>query len=230
MSTYSVPVAFFLATVSFITAGCRHSDSTGITAMAVAAPGPAVDAESALARLREGNTRYRQGRNLEVPAIDARRVELAKGQHPSAVIVTCSDSRVPPELIFNTTLGEIFVVRTAGEVVGDTELGSIEYAVEHLDAKLVVVLGHTSCGAVSAACSEGHAHGHVAALVEAIHPAVDATRNAVGDRRLAAIDENARMVARKLCESEPLHEELVSHRARVVAARYDISTGEVIWL
>lgn len=208
-------------------AGCR-SESTD--AVADANPAPVADADAALARLRAGNARYRGASTLVIPGVAARRAALTKGQHPSAVIVACSDSRVSPELIFNSTLGELFVLRTAGEVAGDFELGSIEYAVEHLDAKLVVVLGHTSCGAVSAACADdGHAEGHIHNLVDAIHPAVDAVKNAPGDKRLAAIDENARMIAEHLSKSEPLKSELSTHKTRVVTARYDIATGEVIW-
>ncbi len=208
-------------------AGCSTCDKA---AEAVADPAPVSDADAALARLKAGNARYVAGHDVCIPAVDTRRAALTKGQKPSAVIITCSDSRVPPELLFNTTLGELFVVRTAGEVAGDVELGSIEYAVDHLDTKLVVVLGHTACGAVTAACQGGHAEGHIHNLVDAIRPAVEATKDAKGDKCLAAIDENARMIARQLAGSEPLKEELHKHKARVVAARYDIATGEVIWL
>ncbi len=209
--------------------GCSTvSDDTA--AVAVADPAPVADADAALARLKAGNARFVAGESVSIPGIRQRRTAVASGQRPSAVILACSDSRVCPELIFNTTLGEVFVVRTAGEVAADVELGSIEYAVDHLGAKVVVVLGHTSCGAVSAAVAGGHAKGHVHDLVDAIHPAVEATKDAPGDKSLAAIDENARMIARQLAKSSPLRAEIKEHKARVVAARYDLATGEVIWL
>lgn len=220
---------FITAALALSLLGCSRAPEADV--IADAAPAPVTDADGALARLRAGNARYRAGHHLEIPDLDKRRAAVAKGQHPSAVIITCSDSRVPPELLFNATLGELFVVRTAGEVVADIELGSIEYAVDHLDAKLIVVLGHTSCGAVSAACDHPHAGGHVNALVEAIHPAVEATKNKPDDKfHIATIDENARMIARRIAESEPLKKQLAEHKAKVVAARYDIATGEVIWL
>lgn len=219
----------FTLAAALALAGCSRGPQPDV--VAAADPAPVTDAETALTRLRGGNARYRAGHNLEIPDMDKRRAALTRGQHPSAVIITCSDSRVPPELIFNATLGELFVIRTAGEVVADIELGSVEYAVDHLDTKLIVVLGHTSCGAVSAACEHPHATGHVNALVEAIHPAVEATQNTPGDKfHVATIDENARMIARRIASSEPLKKQIAEHKARVVAARYDIATGEVIWL
>src|SRR5438046_3516734 len=105
-----------------------------------------------------------------------RRAELTKSQHPFATIVSCSDSRVPPEIVFDEGLGDLFVVRVAGNVINDESLGSIEYSVDHLGVRLVLVLGHQSCGAVKAARetvgAKGKAPGHIESLVTAIRPAV----------------------------------------------------------
>ncbi|MCX7971435.1 MAG: carbonic anhydrase, partial [Negativicutes bacterium] len=109
----------------------------------------AVAADDARQRLAEGNARYVAGKSTVVD-YGSERLATAKGQHPFAVVVSCSDSRVPPEIVFDCGIGDLFVIRTAGEVVEDVEMGSIEYAVNHLGVKLVVVLGHTECGAVKA--------------------------------------------------------------------------------
>src|SRR6059036_1627413 len=110
-----------------------------------------------------------------------RREELAKSQHPFAVVLGCSDSRVPPEIVFDQGLGDLFVLRVAGNVINDESLGSIEYAVDHLAVRLIVVLGHQRCGAVKAEkdtiAAKGEAPGHIQSLVTAIKPAVEATVN-----------------------------------------------------
>src|SRR4029077_5365572 len=112
---------------------------------------PAVAAPEAISKLKEGNGRYVSG-NLQHPGQTTdRRTELAKSQHPFAIIVSCSDSRVPPEIVFDQGLGDLFIFRVAGNVIDDHGLGSIEYGVDHLNVRLIVVLGHQSCGAVQAA-------------------------------------------------------------------------------
>ncbi len=110
-----------------------------------------VNAEQALEKLQSGNTAYQKEINSGDISADIRHRTLTQGQYPFAVIVSCSDSRVIPEYVFNTGIGELFVIRVAGNVIDDHQLGSIEYAVEHLEVKLVVVLGHNHCGAVDAA-------------------------------------------------------------------------------
>src|SRR6184192_4939728 len=151
---------------------------------------PTVAPAEAISRLKEGNGRYTNG-NLQHPGQTAeRRTELAKSQHPFAAIVSCSDSRVPPEIVFDQGLGDLFVVRVAGNVIDDHGLGSIEYAVDHLGARLIVVLGHQSCGAVQAAketiAAKGKAPGHIESLVTAIKPAVEATVNGDLDATIKA--------------------------------------------
>src|SRR3954471_10120329 len=139
-----------LIITTILLTGCAHAPPAHSSS---AAP---VDADQALHQLMAGNKRFVAG-HLRTRDEPPRRVELANGQKPVAVIVSCSDSRVPPELVFDQDLGDIFVVRTAGQVVGDLELGSIEYAVEHLGTRLIVVLGHARCGAVMAAVNGGEA-------------------------------------------------------------------------
>jgi carbonic anhydrase len=143
---------------------------------------PSVAPADAISKLKEGNGRYAGG-NLQHPGqTTERRAELANSQYPFAAIVSCSDSRVPPEIVFDQGLGDLFVVRVAGNVIDDHGLGSIEYSVDHLGVRLIVVLGHQSCGAVKAAretiAARSKAPGHIQSLVAAIQPAVEATAKA----------------------------------------------------
>ena len=157
-----------------------------------------------------------------------RRQELAKGQKPFAVIVGCSDSRVPPEIIFDQGLGDLFVIRVAGNIVDDVALGSIEYAVDHLGTKLIVVLGHSKCGAVTATVQGGAVHGHVESIVQAIKPAIETAKELPGDLTDNTIKANARLVAGQIQSSQPILAEMVRlDKIAVVSAYYDIESGEV---
>lgn len=127
-------------------------------------------AEEALQARREGNRRFATGQAIHPHQDAARREEVRPGQRPFAAILSCSDSRVPPEVIFDWGVGDLFVVRTAGHGVDDVALGSIEYAVEHLGVPLLVVLGHTRCGAVTAALHGDEAPGHIAAVIRPSSP------------------------------------------------------------
>lgn len=188
-------------------------------------------ADQALARLMEGNARYARHKEQHPDESLARRKEMEQGQHPFAVVLSCSDSRVPPELIFDEGLGDLFVIRVAGNVAGDDELGSIEYAVEHLNTKLIVVLGHEKCGAVTAAVEGGNPPGHLKPLVSAIQPAVEEARNLPGDKIHNCVVANARRVARQLRESEPVLKEKVEQEGvKVVAAEYALDSGAVTLL
>ena len=185
-------------------------------------------ADQALARLMEGNKRYVRHKEQHPDESMARRKELETGQHPFAVILGCADSRVPPELLFDQGLGDLFVIRVAGNLVDDDVLGSIEYAVEHLDTKLIMILGHEKCGAVSAAVEGGDVPGHLKALVEAIQPSVDATRNDPGDRVHNCVIANARRVAGQIRASEPVLKEAIEKGGlKVVAADYLLDSGKV---
>ena len=192
-------------------------------------PGAAavVDANAMLQLLVDGNRRFVEG-HLRARDELPRRRELVNGQKPIAVIVSCSDSRVPPELVFDQDLGDVFVIRTAGEVVGDLELGSIEYAVEHLGTPLIIVLGHQGCGAVTAAVKGGHAEGHIAAIVKAIEPAVKESKDEPGDAIDNAVRANVRDVARTLRASDPILSHFVHDgKVKVVGGRYDLDSGKV---
>ncbi|MFT4252291.1 MAG: carbonic anhydrase [Caulobacter sp.] len=194
---------------------------------------PAVSPDEALGRLKQGNAIFaRGGASLVLPS-PARISEMAGGQKPFAVIVGCSDSRTAPELIFDCNLGELFIVRVAGSTVGPEGLGSILYAVEHLGAPLVVVLGHTKCGAVGAAVDvatkHAHLHGALQDMVLPILPAVfDADADHPADLQDAAIRRNVRNTAARLkvCDGT-LAERIAQGRLKVVSACYDLATAQV---
>lgn len=187
-------------------------------------------ATEALEKLKAGNARYAAGRMSHPDETPARRAELAEGQRPFAVIVGCSDSRVPPEIVFDQGLGDLFVVRSAGNVMDTILTGSVEYAVEHLGVKLVVVLGHEKCGAVTAAVHSVR-EAHITSIVKAIHPAVVQTRKQPGDAVHNCVVANARHVAEQLRHSHPLLAHKVEKDGvKVVAADYDVATGAVEFL
>jgi len=193
-----------------------------------AADAPSLTAEQAWQRLKDGNERFAQGKATHERQQADRRADVAKGQKPLAVIVCCSDSRVGPEIIFDQGLGDIFVVRTAGNVVDDVGLGSIEYAVEHFGTPLLVVLGHNRCGAVSAAVSGGKLHGHVRAVVEAIQPAVEAVKGQPGDPVENAVRANVRATVKRLESVAPiLPARIKAGKLKIIGACYSLDTGRV---
>jgi carbonic anhydrase len=195
------------------------------------AAGPAtVSPGDALKRLMQGNARFVSGHLTHAgpEQIVEARGNVSKGQSPFAVIVGCSDSRVGPEIVFDQGLGDLFVVRTAGEVVDSAALGSIEYAVEHLGSALIVVLGHERCGAVSAAVVGAKEPGHIAAVLNAIEPAVKQTRGEPGDPVENAVRAQALYVAKQLETAQPILAERVhSGKLKIVAARYGLVTGKI---
>jgi carbonic anhydrase len=190
-------------------------------------PAASVDADAALAKLKEGNLRFSTSEVSQGKPTAERRAETAQAQHPFAIIVGCADSRTSPELVFDQNLGDLFVVRTAGNLIDDHALGSIEYAVAHLGARLIVVLGHTGCGAVKAALESDHAPGHVDSLVRDIQPAVKAAKGTSGDVLSAAITENARQVAAQIKAKAALGD--LAKEVRTVFAIYDLDTGKIEW-
>ena len=184
--------------------------------------------EVSLQRLVDGNQRFVAGRAEHPHQGEQRRLELTKGQTPFAVVLTCADSRVAPELFFDQGLGDLFVLRNAGNLVDEHILGSIEYAVEHLHAPLVVVVGHESCGAVGAALAGGHAPGHIGSLVECIEPAIEAAKGQPGDRADNTTRAHAKlMVAEIVKKSAFVAEAVAAGHLKVLAARYDLDTGAV---
>ena len=178
--------------------------------------------------LLSGNKRFAEGNPTHPNQSIARRQEMAKGQNPRAAVLACADSRVSPEIVFDQVLGDLFVVRVAGNVVNDPILGSLEYAVEHLGTRLIVVLGHQRCGAVAAACAGGEAPGHIGSLVQALAPAVDKISASEEGRVDWVAKENVRMMAKSLRSCGPILEELVRQgKLEVAGAFYNLDTGAV---
>lgn len=190
-----------------------------------------MNAECALRRLIDGNKRYVTEFYKYIDVGIERREKLAEeGQRPFAAIVSCSDSRVPPEIVFDQGLGDLFVVRTAGEVVDAIGLGSVEYAVEHLDVKLIVVLGHTECGAVEAAVVDSPEPGFIECVVEAIRPAVEKAKSQQGNLLNNSIRENVKLNICRIQTSYLIRVALLSDCLKIVGAIYDIHGGQVKFL
>jgi carbonic anhydrase len=190
-----------------------------------------VTSDSALAELKAGNQHHMQHQYKHPHETVARQRELVDGQYPHAEILSCADSRVPPEIVFDQGLGDLFVVRVAGNVATDTEIGSLEYGAEHLHIPLLVVLGHESCGAVTAAVQGGEAEGHIAALVSLIKPAVDKSRGMPGDPVASAVRTNVEMVVQQLRSSTPVLSELIAQgKLKIVGGVYSLKSGKVTWL
>ena len=202
---------------------------SSIVALVLAAEHPvaSVSADAALAKLKEGNLRFASSEVSQSKPTAARRAETAQEQHPFAIVLGCADSRTAPEIVFDQNIGDLFVVRSAGNLVDDHALGSIEYAVAHLGARLVVVLGHQRCGAVTAALASDTAPGHVQSLVRDIQPAVKAAKGKDGNVTDIAIAENARLMAAKIRNEASLGE--LAKEVRIISGVYDLDTGKVEW-
>jgi carbonic anhydrase len=213
--------------------------SGGLQLMAAPTTEPAerpVSAKEALARLIEGNKRFVTGKTRWVPMTPAQLIELERGQHPYATVLGCSDSRVPIELILDQGLGDLFVIRLAGHIVDPHVQGSLEYAFVHLDTKLIVVLGHEQCGAVTAAMMAKEQQDqepvgilHVLEHIEPIFKAID-HRLPVAERVHLAVEANVRLSVKNIL-TYPGHGE--AHQRGdfdVVGAVYDLHTGKVRFL
>jgi carbonic anhydrase len=190
-----------------------------------------ISAEAARKRLIAGNARYVAGEPLRLDHAK-RREAVAPGQMPFAIVLGCSDSRAPPEVLFDQGLGDLFTVRVAGNIADDVAIGSMEYAVEHFATPLIVVLGHERCGAVSATVETLAAGAtpppHIASLVSAIRPAVEATRGMAGDAVANAIAAHVRQTVDALKASGPVLADAVAKgRLTIVGAEYHLGTGRV---
>ena len=195
-----------------------------------------VTADEAIARLKAANDKYVSAPELCSSDLARQREQVANAQTPWATILTCSDSRVPPELLFGGLgLGELFVARNAGNMADTATMGTIEYGAEHLGVPLVVVLGHERCGAVSAACAvvekQEKFPGSIGPMVDAIVPAAKAVRGKPGDFVDNTVRESAKRTAVKIAsESEIVSHLIKANRIKVLAAHYDLDSGRVEFL
>lgn len=198
-----------------------------------AASHPTPSADAVWDDLMAGNGRFVAGKPRSYELVPLRR-KLASGQSPNVIILSCSDSRVSPEVIFDQSLGDLFVVRTAGNIADPVALGSIEYAVDHIHSPLLVVLGHTKCGAVTAACSgEKMPSPNLDAIVTKISPAVTQAKSYAKPNDLieAAIKDNVHQSAKDVqANSEIVRDAVKSGKLKVVEAEYQLDTGEVVRL
>ena len=214
----------------------RFIDASAFAAASLLAMGaqehaPLPSAGAVLAELKTGNAHFVAKHYQHPHQTATRQKALASGQNPHCAILTCADSRVPPEILFDQGLGDIFDVRVAGNVAGDAEIASLEYAAEHLHVPLLVVMGHTHCGAVSAALEGGTLPGKLPGLVAAIQPAVDQSAHEPGDRLDNAVRDNVVHVVGQLRAAKPVLSELVATgKLRIVGAVYSLETGKVEWL
>ncbi len=197
---------------------------------------PSITADEALQRLIEGNSRFREG-NAHFPTVCKETLaDLAKGQHPYATILGCSDSRVPPELIFDADFGELFIVRVAGNVISPEVMGSMQYAGAHLHTPLFVVLGHEGCGAVNAAVNSKHGDiehlARIQLLVDNILPGLpELDPQASPQQQLAqAVEANVRWSMHQVMETPEAKRAIHEERAKLVGAVYEIASGHVRFL
>ncbi len=187
-----------------------------------------LSADEVLSDLMAGNQHFAKS-EMNHPHQDHKRMlELSKGQHPVAAVLTCSDSRVPPEIVFDKGLGDLFVIRVAGNVLDNNIIASVEYATEHLGTPLVIVLGHTKCGAVSAAVEHGKDTNHIMQLVKEIEPAINQAKCQKGDEIENVIINNVINVTNELKNSQPLlNSQIKEGKVKIIGAVYDIETGKV---
>lgn len=225
----------FLALAGF---GLATSSALLRIGQAAAASGPttSVTADQALANLKSGNDKYVRSPELCSADLAKRRTSVASSQTPWATIVSCADSRVPPELLFGGLgVGELFVARNAGNMVDTATMGTIEYGAAVLGVSLIVVLGHERCGAVAAACAvvtkKAAFPGSIGPMVNAIVPAAMAVKSQPGDFVDNAIRESAKRTAAQIATTSKIVADLVkAGKVKVVAARYDLDEGTVEYL
>jgi carbonic anhydrase len=196
-------------------------------AVIAAVHAPTMSAADSLKLLLEGNQRFING-NLEHPNQSvARRVETAKGQHPFAAVLSCSDSRTSPEIIFDRGLGDLFVARVAGNVADQVVIESLDYSVKHLGVRLVMIMGHNRCGAVTAAVAGHEEEGDVGPMLTELRPAVEASKGMPGDRVENAVRENVKLVMAKLATSAELSAMVKSGELKIVGGVYDLDSGKI---
>jgi carbonic anhydrase len=191
--------------------------------------------KEALEKLKAGNARFIKG-TFAADNSQKRRQELLQGQHPFATVLTCSDSRVVPEYIFDQGLGNLFIIRTAGEVLDDIAIASLEYGAEHLETPIVVVLGHTLCGAVNTMISKAEVHGHLTKLIDKIKPALQACENYDPTETGKELENDViRENVLEIAESLPRNSDLIRHQVEkgkvaIIGAIYSLEEGKVEFL
>ncbi len=183
--------------------------------------------DEALQKLMEGNKRFVEQKWQHPNQNTARLTEVSEGQEPFAAILCCADSRVPPEIVFDQGLGDLFVVRDAGNIATPEETGSLEFGTAVLGAKILMVIGHSACGAVQAAIKGGAVPGQIGSILAAIQPAL-ANVTGEGDKRLEnAIKANVMLQMQRLQTSEVVQQLLKEGKLKVVGAYYDLDTGVI---
>lgn len=228
MCRYKSPFLFILLMICLAMPGIASSPSEILGK---------VSPSEALSKLQKGNTRYIRGRSLHINQGRLRRHETSlKGQHPFASVLTCSDSRVPPEILFDQGIGDLFVIRVAGNVSDTDEIGTIEYGVDHLGTSLVVVLGHSKCGAVTAVTTEAELPGSIGALVDNILPAVKKAKELnptlQGESLVPeVIKANIWQAIEDLLQKSTIvSQKVFCGNTAVIGALYEIDSGKVVWL
>lgn len=213
----TVLIAFSISLIFLNGTGCRPMQQE--TAL-----------DNPVKQLLDGNNRFANMHALHPHETAARLREIAEGQHPFAAVVCCSDSRVPPEVVFDQGLGDLFVVRTAGNLMGGLEIGSIEYAVEHLGVKQVVVMGHKECGAIKAFAEGGEVPGHIKDIVDSIKAEKEIQLIPANDQHLLddCIRANILHGIHQLTQQSPIiAEKIRKGELQICGACYDIRRGIV---
>ncbi|MBC5809317.1 MAG: carbonic anhydrase [Candidatus Eremiobacteraeota bacterium] len=217
----------------FAVAACAAATAIAWPRIAFSSPASAMPtADEALKRLLAGNARFVTGKTMHPDQAPGYRNGLAKAQHPFAIVLSCSDSRVPPEIAFDQGLGDVFTIRIAGAVYDDPGLGSMEYAVEHFHSPLLVVMGHENCGAVIATIDAvdkpgGEAPGHIGSLVSRIKPAAESTKGKTGNRVDNAVRQCIKNTVDALKTEKIMADAIAAGKLRIVGARYSLTAGSV---
>lgn len=215
----SALLIILFASSLLVVIACRHTQTSSANTK-----------EEPLTDLLEGNKRFASHHATHPHSSGERMKSLEDGQHPPVAVICCSDSRVPPEIVFDQGLGDMFVVRTAGNLLGGLEIGSIEYAVEHLGVKQILVMGHRECGAVKAFIEGGTAPGHIRDIVDSIRAEQEILQISPDDKNLLndCIQANIRHSIHQLnLQSDIIKEKILSGHLQVLGACYDLHTGKV---
>lgn len=218
----------YLRGVGAIAIGAAVSQ-TQLQGPAAAAPPKAMPPDAALAALLEGNQRFVQQQRQYPHQTAARLLEVAQTQTPFATVLSCADSRVPAEILFDQGIGDLFDIRVAGNIVTPAVLGSLEYAAVMLGCPLIMVMGHERCGAVTAAVQGGDFPGQIGRFVEAIAPAIAKSKSTPDDPVEASVVANVRYQVEQVTARSPLlAQRIKNNQLKVVGSRYDLDTGKII--